>query len=282
MFIPLWLILTVSSGLLSNFYNFLNRVILKDNEDPTVSAWYTEILRFVIFSLIAIVDWKLVLTPQSFIILLFVGLTEFLGGYFYMKMHAYTHLSISTILSRTRLIWVPIIGFFLFHEILKTSDYAGIIIIFIGISTIIAPKKLFVDKGAIYANLYAFIIAFNVILLKLATPYTSNAVLMAIMPLPAVLFYPVVMKDTKVRLKKFTKANMLLKSFTVTLSIIFLYLSIAALRLIDASIFNAIYQGMLFFAVLAGIIFLKERQDIKKKLIGATITIVGVTILSFL
>src|SRR5579872_6293473 len=95
--LPLWLILAVITGLLSNLYNFINRYLLRDSDDSTVYAWYTELVRFVVFGLFAIFTWKLLLNTQVLLAIIFVGLTEFIGGYFYMKMHRYAHLSISTI-----------------------------------------------------------------------------------------------------------------------------------------------------------------------------------------
>src|SRR6266480_2941236 len=100
--LPTWLILSILTGFASNSYNFLNRFLLKDGDDPISYAWYTEVLRFILFSFFAIFDWKFVITSESLFILMLVGLSEFISVYFYMKMHAYNDLSISTILSRTR------------------------------------------------------------------------------------------------------------------------------------------------------------------------------------
>jgi len=40
------------------------------------------------------------------------------------------------------------------------------------------------------------------------------------------------------------------------------------------------YQGMMVLSVLGGIILLKERKDILKKLVGTAVTIVGVILLT--
>jgi uncharacterized membrane protein len=66
----------------------------------------------------------------------------------------------------------------------------------------------------------------------------------------------------------------------VGFNIISVYVFTAALRYGDSGKVTAVYQGMLVTSILAGIIFLKERSDIGKKLIGAAITIIGVIILS--
>jgi transporter family protein len=278
--IPTWLILAIIIGLLSNGFNIFNRYFLKDGEDATAYGWYVEVLRVIVFGVFSIFSWKLIITPYSFLILLLLGLSEAMSIYFYMKMHAHSHLSISSILSRTRLIWVPLLGFLMIHETLKFSDYMGILIIFVGVSATIAPKKLFIDKGALYANLAAFFIALNIIFVKMALPYGSTAVLNMLFSLPAVILLPIFMKSAIKRVKAVVKKNFLLKTSAIGLNLFQTYLFFIALEIGDASKINAVYQGMLIISVLVGIIFLKERENIARKIIGSIITIIGVIIIS--
>jgi drug/metabolite transporter (DMT)-like permease len=279
--LPTWLILSLLIGLISNTFNFLNRFLLKDGDDPTAYAWYAEILRFLVFGIWAFFDWHVIVTPYTLFLFAVVGLTEFVGGYWYMKMHSYSHLSISSILYRSRLIWVAIIAFFLIGERLQLWGYVALIIIFLGISLTVSPKKIFVDKGAMYANLCAIIIAVNVVVFKMLTPFASPTVINFAMVLPSVFLYPLLIRNSQARIKTLLKTNLGLKTFAVFLSIIQFFLFALAIRVGDASKVNAVYQGMMILSVLAGIIFLKERTDIGKKLIGASITVIGVVLLSF-
>ncbi len=275
-----WIFIAILAGLASNAFNFLSRFILKDNDDPIIYAWYLETLKFLIFITIAIFDWKLTLNTKSVIIFILLGLTEWLAVYFFVKMHSFSHLSISSIISRTRLIWVAVIAFFVLGENLKISEYFGILILFTGLSFVIAPRKFFIDKGAMYASIGAFITALNNVILKMALPYGSNSVLNAIMILPVILIFPLFIKNFGIKLHAMKQTNWSLKTFAPFLNAIALYLFIIALRIGEASKVNAIYQGMLIFSVLAGIIFLKERENIGKKLIGTGVTIIGVLLLT--
>ena len=117
-----WIFLAAIAGLASNAFAFTSRYLLKDNEDSTAYTWFYEVTRFFVFATIAIFDWKLIITPFSIVIFLLLGLTEWIAGYWYMKMHEHSHLSISSILSRTRLIWVPILAYFILHQRLKTPE----------------------------------------------------------------------------------------------------------------------------------------------------------------
>lgn len=278
--IPLWLTLAIFAGLASNAFNFINRYLLKNEEDSTAYAWFFEASRLAFFAVIAIFDWKIILTIQSITLFLLLGLSEWIAIYWYMKMHEHSHLSISAILSRTRLIWVPVIAFFLIHESLKISEYIGIAILFIGLSLVVSPKKLFVDKGAVYANLSAFMIAFNIVLTKMVLPYGSNTIInFAIAFLPTILF-PIAMKNAGKRIGKVYKNKLPIKLLAIAVNLISVYLFTAALRLGDSGKITAVYQGMLITSVLAGIIFLKERDNIVQKLTGTTITLLGVFLLS--
>ncbi len=275
-----WIILAFSAGLCSNTFAFLNRYLLKDKDDPVVYAWYFETLRFSIFCVLAVFDFRIVINAKSLMLFALLGLTEWISMYWYMKMHSYAHLSISSLLSRTRLIWIAVFAFILIGEKLKISEYIGIIVLFFGLSIAIAPKKIVTDRGARYAALAAIVIALNVVVLKLALPYASNAVVNAIVSLPSIFLFPLFMKNAKTKIPLMLRTNFRLKSLAIGINAIGLFFFTLALRTSDTSKVSAIYNGMLIFSVLAGIIFLKERENIGRKLIGTGVTLGGVLLLT--
>lgn len=278
--IPNWIIFASLAGLASNAFNFFNRFHLKENEDSTAYSWFFETFRMTVFLFLVPFDFYLHLDLYTLILLLLVGLTEFAAVYFYMKMHSISELSISTILSRGRLIWVPIIAFLLFRENLSSLDYLGIVILFIGLSIAASPKKFFVDKGAFYANIAAFVVAINLVIMKLLTPLSSVSVLMVLCSLPSVILFPYFMKNPKMRILVEFRRNLPIKIVANFIHVLSAYFLVLALKIGEVSKVTAIYQGMMIVAVLAGIIFLKESEDIFKKLLGATVTIVGVILLT--
>lgn len=278
--VPNWVILAALGGIASNIFNFLSRYLLRKNGDPTSWAWTYEFLRLPVFIVMAFFDYSLTINLTSIILLLGVGLTEFISVYLYMKMHAYSQLSISTIVSRTRLIWIPIIAFLFFGEKLAISEYLGIVLLFVGMSFAVAPNRFFIDKGAIYANLAAFVIAIGTILLKLATSYASVSVILVCFSLPSVLLFPLLMKNAKIRLLGKFEKNFLIKAVATLASAVATTLLIAALKIGDVSKVNAIYQAMMVTGVVAGIILLKERENILKKLIGTALAVTAIFFLT--
>lgn len=275
-----WIFLAAAGGLSSNLFNFLSRYVLRENGDATSWAWFYETLRLPFFLIIAIFNFYIEINHQSLLILLSLGVTEFISVYFYMKMHQYSELSISTILSRTRLIWIPIIAFLFIGEHLKPLDYMGILLLFLGVSVAVSPHKLFIDKGAVYANLAAFFIAINVILLKLATPYASPAVILFLYSLPSAVLFPLLMKNSRERILASSRQKILPKVIAMIASAGAGYFLILALKTGDVSKVNAVYQGMMITGVIAGIVILKERKDILKKLVGTALALGGVILVT--
>lgn len=277
---PLWITLSVLAGLFSNGANFIFRFMLRGNEDATGFAWYSEILRFVLFGAVAIFDWHFDVTVRSVVLGALIGITEVFAIYFTVRMHSLSHLSVSTLISRTRLIWVPLLAFLFVHEHLHSMDYLGIAILFVGIVIAVAPRQLVGDQGIKIAVLTAFLASVEIILTKLLVPYASVGAINVLAFFPSVFVMPLLMQSARPRLAAQFKVGLPLKTTAVLLFFGANYLSTYTLRIGEASKVTAIYYGMMIFAVLAGIIFLKERDNIAKKVIGTFVVLGGILLLS--
>ena len=275
-----WIVVAIFAGLASNLGSFFFRHILKDGDDSTAYAWLFEAMRLVIFLLISIFNFRLIFSFSSLLTLVGLGIIELVSVFFMMKMHAYSHLSISTIILRTRLIWIPLIAFILFRESLTLYEYIGIIVLFLGLSIATASKNMSADRGMIYAYITAFTTALVNIYLKLAAPFASTSVIMVFMSLPSVIFFPMVMKSSQFRLKQMCTKNFKTKLLSGFINACSLYLLAAAVAIGPVSKVSAIYQGMMVVSIFAGIIFLHETQNVGKKIIGSIITTIGVLLLT--
>lgn len=274
-----WIVFAILAGLCSNLFNFLYRYILKDGEDEVAFGWFSETIRFTTYAFFATFSFKVSGPSYIWIILLAVGIVNIFSTFVFVKMHSFSQLSMSTIVGRTRLIWVPILAFLFLGEVLKSSQYIGFLVLFLGLSTAVAPHKILFDKGVRFAILSAFLVAVMSILAKVATPYASIALIMAAMSFPALAF-PVFMKNRRERIRKILKGRLKLKILTSFTNIICMYFYLLALKTGPVSLVAAIYQGMMIFSVLAGIFILKEKEDVTKKIIGSIITLCGVLLLT--
>lgn len=280
-----WIVIAILGGLASNLENFLFRYILKDGEDSTVYSWFHEFFRLFFYGAVIVFSLKnfeIKNINAGIFPLIGLGLIEFLTIYTFMKMHSFSHLSISSIISRTRLIWVPIIAYFMFGEILTNFQYVGIAILFSGLFLVSSPKEIFFDKGIRYAFAFSFMVAFVNIFMKLSSNYAATPILLVFMALPSVILFPIFMKNAKSRIRSFLKTKLLLKVMAGLVNALSMFLLTKALSIGQVSIVTGIYQGMMITSVLAGIFIFKEKENIGKKLIGSFIVIVGVILLTYI
>lgn len=275
-----WIILAIFAGLASNIYNFLNRYMLKDGGDATLYGWFVEGIRLFIALAILTVDYSFTGGANTIFLLLLLGFIELCSVYVFMKMHEHSHLSLSTIISRGRLILVPILAFFLLHETFHGLEYLGIGIIFFGLSTAVAPKQLLIDTGVKYAYLSVIIVSLMAIVMKLLAPLVSTSLLLVAMSGVAFLLLPFIIKNPRNRLKHIFGSNIKLKLFAAVMNTISMYLYTQALITGPVGQVLAIYQAMMIVSVIGGIFILNERQDARKKILGTIITLAGVAVLS--
>jgi drug/metabolite transporter (DMT)-like permease len=276
-----WILLAFLGGVFSNISSFFSRFILKEKDsDSTLYAWFFEGARAVVFSIVAFTNFRIIVSWYSVLLFLVLGASEFISMFFYMRMHKYSHLSISTILSRTRLIWIPIIAFLIAGEHLMPLTYLGIAVLFIGLAVASAPHKLGKDKGQLYAYISAFFIAINVVVFKMAQPFASDPLLIVFLTLPITLFYPVIISKRKKRIYTFFSYGILPKVGAGVASVVSIYFFARALDGGPATIVNGIYQATLVLSVMAGIFILGEKEDMSRKIAGSVITLIGVLLLS--
>lgn len=263
---------------MSNLAFFVTRKALKE-EDPTAFGWWFEVMRLAAFSALAWFNFKLELSPAAFFWLAALGVTEIAAMYSFAKMQSLTELSVASIVSRLRLVWVPLIALAVLGERLAVSEYLGIALLFLGLSVVASPRRIRNDSGIKYALFFSVTAAVNSVLMKRGAAFASTPVLLAAMSLPAILAFPALMKSSKIRIaasfKKRIKANLVFLAFNV----VSMYLFVEALRVGPASKVVGFYQSMLIIAVILGIVVLKERERIVKKVAGSLLTLVAIWLL---
>jgi uncharacterized membrane protein len=278
---PFWLLIAVAAGFSSNLFNFSSRHYLRKKKDSTAFAWLLELVRTIIYICILPFAFHFVITPYSLLIFFLLSLSETLSVYFTMKMHEHSHLSLSTIISRTKLIWVALISFLFFGEKLSTFEYASIALLMVGLLIITSPKKITGDKGVKYAHFATFFAALDIIFLKAAAPFTTATGAAMIMGILSIILLPIFMHNRKTRIKKVIQTLHFRSAIPIIANTSGSLLLAWALSLGVASIVTGIYQGMMVFSVLGGIILLKEHKDTKRKLLGCVIALVAIILLTF-
>ena len=125
----------------------------------------------------------------------------------------------------------------------------------------------------------SFVAGITVILIKMATDYASQPIIIVIMSLPSIIAIPFLMKNPTTRIKTSFNRNLKYIIPTSAFNAATAYLAILALSLASAAKTVTVYQSTAILSVLVGIVLLKESQNIARKIIGAFVTFVGVLLL---
>lgn len=269
-----WLPFALLAGAADIGYNLLTRVSLKGKEKALEYSWAFGVVRTVIFLVWVIFDFNLLLSPGNILLLLAIGSLNILTIYLLMQMHSINELSVSTVIGTLRMIWVPIIAFLLLGEILKPSEYLGILTLFSGVIFVASPSKLVKDKAARTALLFSLSVALVSVLIKSAVNNNSVATIVLFMSFPIALIYPLIAKN-KLRLIKSIRHDFVKKAGITLFSVVALYSYTKALSLGEVGKVNAIFQAMAILTVFSGIVFLKERRKITYKIVGIILAVVG-------
>jgi drug/metabolite transporter (DMT)-like permease len=257
-----WVFLAGGAGFASSVYNFFNRYALRDRGDATAYAWWFELIRLIFFGLMLPLDTHLKWGLRSLLTLFALGLVEFFSVYLFMKIHALTQLSLSTILTRLRVVWTPLLAFLLMREKLTSIEYLGIGVVFIGLAITLSSRDIKTDKqSALLA---------------------STPVVMMAMALPSIFLLPLGMRNSLPRIKSAVRKTLVKNMIASGFNFLAMYLLLEAYRLSPVGKVTSVYQGMLIVPVLGGIIFLKERQDVMRRFWGALVTIAGILLVTAL
>lgn len=279
----IWLLYALIATLSNSIRSILHRFIML-TEDPYSYALLENILTALIFVPVLINEfvfpinflaWILVLT--SSILWVFIAV---IGFYAYK----YTQVSVKSPLSESRVLWVLLFAIIFLKESLIIEKVLGIILIFISLVVLTYKKQNkfgdLRDKGVQLTLLTALLTAGVAIIdksaLKYFTPGTFGFLVYFIPGLILLAFGKKHLKDVK----KILKTKNYYLGIVVILGFLFYYFSLKAYQIADVTQVFPIIRLSTAFTVIFGIIFLRERENIIKKLIATLIIFFGILLLS--
>lgn len=274
-----WLVLTVISGLSSVVFNTLNRDTLKNGHDSTVYSWLFEVIRFLFFAALIPFDYYLVCSSKNTFLLIALGFSELIAIYLYMKMHASAELSVSSVLSRLRVVLVPMFAFIFLGERLSSLQYLGVTAIFIGCLVVAGMKHLRGTKGVWYAIGFVLVNTISTVILKYVSNIASVPIVSAAFSFPAAVLIPIIMQSARSRIQLNLKLIFQPTLLAAIFNILTMYTLIMAYQSAPVGQVNTLFQAVTSLAVVAGIFILNERDHKWLKLLGAALTTIGVILL---
>lgn len=189
-------------------------------------------------------------------------------------------------IATTRSIWFIVIGVFLFKEKVDLSSFVGIALIFGGLVVIYWNRgglKSF-GKPHLYTLLYALLISGSYALDKYALNSFSVAMYQVVIYIIPAVFTVIFIPKTFEKMKYLLK----LQKNTIIILIGVIFQLISTLSLYGAyknggelSIVGPLAQTSTMLTILIGIVVLKERWNLKRKMIGILLALLGVIFIKF-
>lgn len=274
-----WIVLAILGGLFSVFFNFGFKKILNSHDDTTILSWWYEILRVLIILPFVVFSNGTGFNLKTLLLLLVIGLIEFLSVYYFSKMHKYSELSVSTTILRLRIVWVPLVAAILIQEKLNLNNYLGIILIFVGFFLVSGGKKFIFDKSIYFPLICSVITAFSSVFAKQVAGHVSPSVIVLAMSLPSVFIFPLLMKNWKGRAVGEILNHKLWVIVASAASVFAQIFQNLALRSGSATQVSGLYQSVSIVSIFVGIFILGEKNNRVSKIMGGLVVIVGAYLL---
>ena len=211
-----------------------------------------------------------------------VVLVDVLATVFYYKSLLTIQASMSGIVMSTMFMWVTLMSIVFLHEHLTLLKVSGIVVVFTG--TLIAlykNQKLSLSRGLIYAFLAPFLwgisLTFSYYILRVYNAPSLEAYENLAVTVVVLIAQPMVVKKLKFYLNP---KNALFLGIIGTLTAIASISNFYAYQFgHNATILAPLGSTRILFILLLSAVFLKERDNLKRKFLGAIVALLGVVLL---
>ncbi len=279
-----WFYLAIGSALSFTSLTLLSRAVSVKSKNPRALSFIFNVTATVMAIIIFLVagGHKKFSLPSGFepwiylsIAMLFYGLYERLRFYVTQALEA----SALSIIDNTSLVVAFFVAAFIYSEIMTINKIGGFLLILTALFLVSVNKVSKINlRGILLAILANIFLGIGWALDKKGviffSPETYN-VLAWFFPLFIIYFPYVKFSDIKKEIK-ISSWKIALLSF---LNVIGYFIQLKALALADATRVIPIVQTSTLFTVIFGIILLKEKENISRKILAGIIAVVGVFLL---
>lgn len=281
-----WLLLTIASAITGSMARILQKVLLKNTEsDPFAFGFIFQLTVAILFLIHAMVTKTLEFPNLSGLAVNLVVMTIFysLGNVLTFKAFKVAEASEVSVIFASNSVWAVLAAIVMLGEKITTQNMIGIGLVVLGVATINYQRSNWkLNKGHIFALLGAvlFGIGFTNDAYIISRYHSISSYMILAFTLPGLMTLAINPKSIH-NLKQYTQKSMipslLLCTTLYALSAISIFSAYKAGG--PASIISPIQQTSLIFTVILGYLFLKERDNLLKKVIGTVLTFVGVLFL---
>jgi len=282
-----WQILIALSVLLYSFSVLLQKVLLKDDKsDPiSFSIFFQVGVSIIIAALVFLLNGGIVIPDLSeiWVYVLLMGILYGLANVSVFKSLKLTDASQFGVLFQSKNLFAIVGTSLIFNEMLTTKQWIGALLLIAGVVIVSLNKtKLKIDKGSLLALLAGLLFgAANVndrFLVSYFDPYSYVVVGFLFPAILISVIYPRKLAGIKIFLNKSYLFKMAVLCLTYGLSATAFF---AALSTTDnASQLFTINAFSVITVVVFSMIFLKERDFMPRKILGAILSLVGLLLVS--
>ena len=280
-----WQILLIISIIFLSFNGLFHKSLLKnDKSDPRAQASVFLGLGGFISILIALLRGKLQLEFSPSLIINFSVLATFATIAYVLKYRGFQLINASevVIFSTTSKFWNVVGASIFLHEAITAQKIIGTLIILLGITvTMYVDQKFKINKGIFFTLLAALLFGltdingYYILQTMDASTYQIYFYLLPVFAL--LLVQPSVLIKVSYYFKLGRAVKVVALSLFDTLGMLALFFAYQMGG--KASVISPLSATKVIVTVVLAIIFLKERDNITKKLVGSVIAVIGVVLL---
>lgn len=280
-----WIIYLAISILLISCNGLFHRSLLKDDDSSPQGQTIVFLgLGGIISILIAIFQGKLDLLFPPLLIWNFLLLIILLTPAYLLKYRSYQLLGASEVVmfSVTGRLWNVVGAYFFLHEAVTPKMLLGAVLILAGaMLTRYEKRKFKLNKGIVIVLASAFLFGIgdiNGYFILQHYDSTNFLIYSYLLPVIALLLVQTKsIKNLKYYFRRDRSIKVILLSLCDTFGMLALYLAYQAGR--NASVIGPLRSTSIIITVILAAVVLKERSNLKNKLLGAGIAVIGVVLL---
>lgn len=276
-----WFIYALLSALSFTVFSILIRKSLLKKSDATAFTVLNDLVTgLILFCFIPFFTHTISLSLIHIVLIVAASLLFAFSSLLFTKGRQIEEVGVVSIIRQTSVFWIFIGGYIFFDEPLTLQKLLGIVLLFLGTLIVLWKKeKISVTKGVVYIFLGAVSLSISSLIAKNIVDNSLPPVVYSGMLffLAGLWLLPFVKQKERIRNELLLqKWNILFVSFFLGLSILLLY---TGYQTGEVSKVFPVYSSYVIFSVIAGMIFLHERADIKRKILGSLVALVGVALL---
>ncbi|HZL07833.1 MAG TPA: DMT family transporter [Candidatus Dormibacteraeota bacterium] len=279
----MWFILALLSGLLFATNRMMVRSILSKGTNPIAFMAIHELVAGILLLPFAFINLQLPHDYRHWLILLAAVILIFFADFYGFLSLNKIEASLFQIIGQFRHIIVLFGGYLLFSESLTISKACAVALIIVGVLiTLLEKTRIKTNVGYVYALLSVIAISLASLAIKADTNTVSTAFLASVSLIVSGILaagMSVIRRENIRPIITGKVRNQLLLAAVIFSVFEFVYF--AALGKGEASKVIPVTQSSMIFTLIGGYLFLNERDNMTKKILGSALIILGIVLLYF-